>query len=590
MKILYIGNERRDAQTVARSLRGITQNVPLAWTQSLDQCSRYLAQNRDLAALVIDAPIHAGKWPSSLKDLRSFPLRPAIVVVVPQGTPPTFDSQAPPPDDFVINGQTFSDDLPIAVSRAVARVRGSQTPSTVPNNTEQRPARVTPEQAVDALFLDPKPTAQPELEQKLANLTAALQHAERRHTAAMAAAQAAHELAATEQLTGQERDFQAQMALERDKRRTIEEMLSSATSAREEAERRCASALTDAAAQSRELQRLTQREAELVAQSQSERAMRAGLEQQILKADAHGRELQQRYDETLKAAGEFAEQRAHFDRELSRIALEGDQLRERLMKAELDLAEARHDRERAAAEAARFTRREADLSAQLTNVQNNLRAVENHLSDAARELEETRQSAARDRAEAVERQASFEALLASERLEYDKQLAGMRSECERLGQACAAANEDVQRLNADLSDAKRVIEVTRREFQETLGHQSAEHATAVAALAAQIAERDERLKEEALRHEAALHASEAARAELHECLDAALAAGRHDIEQVQEALMATLEAVRATKRQQDVLQAKADHLADPAHEPRARAVQQPDIAAWQQLSKDEALV
>ena len=41
----------------------------------------------------------------------------------------------------------------------------------------------------------------------------------------MAAALAAHEFAATEQLTEQERGLQVQMALGMDKRRTVEEML-----------------------------------------------------------------------------------------------------------------------------------------------------------------------------------------------------------------------------------------------------------------------------------------------------------------------------------------------------------------------------
>jgi hypothetical protein len=647
MKILYIGNEQRDAQTVARSLRGITHNRPITWAHNLDQCARYLAQNRDLAALVIDASIHAGKWPSVLKDLRSLPLRPAIVVVVPQGTRPTFDSQTPPPDDYVINGQAFSDDLPVIVSRSVARVRGAQTPSTLSNNTErpkQRPVGVTPDKSLDALFLDATPTAPSELEQKLASLTAALQHSEQRHMEAMAAAQAAHEFAATEQLTGQERQFESQMALERDKRRTIEEMLSAATSAREEAERRCATALTDAAAQRRELERISKREAELVAQSQSERAMRAVLEQEIVQADAHVRDLQQRHDEALtKAVGELAEQRAHFDRELSRASLEGDHLRQRVIATDISLNEARREHESLAADVARLARRETDLSAQLATAHSQLCTVQSHLSDAVREVEEARDSAAQEqaaaasrfeltlarerearetserkldeirsaaagveralrdeaaalRAQAVERQVSFDAQLAKERLDYDSRLAGMQSQCERLGQACAAANEDVQRLNADLSDARRVIEVTRHEFQEAYDRQSTEHATAVAALAAQIAEHEERLREEASRHDAAQQASEQARAELQESLQTALAAGRHDIDQVQQALMATLEAVRATRRQQDILQTKADRIAEAQGQQlesrmtNSGVVQQADIAGWQQLTKDPALV
>jgi chromosome segregation ATPase len=643
MKILYIGNERRHAQTVARLLRGISESVPLAWTHSLDQGARYFAQNRDLAVLVIDAQIHAGQWPSSLKDLRSLPHRPAIVTVVPEGTPP-FDPLVPIPDESVVNSATFPTDLPSAVSRAIARVRGTQVPPARSDEQTHSPVRLTPEQAVDAL-LDLKPTSHADVEQNVASVTAALQQAERRHAAAMTAAQTAHELAAIEQLTEQERQFQAQLALEREKRRTLEEKLSAATSAREEAERRYALALTDAAAQSRGLEeRIGQREAELAAQSQRERALQSTLEQKIANADARMRDLQQRHDAAVsRAAGELAEQRAHFDRELSRTALEGNQLRERLLEAELSRDEARHDRESRAADITRLTRREADLSAQLAKVEGERHMVAARLTDAVREIEEARESAARERAaaehtltlalarendaretlerqlaeirsaaadverglrdeaaalraQAVAREAFFDARLADERLEFDERLADVRSERDRFEQACTAANADVQRLTGDLSDARRVIEDTRRELQDANDRQSAEYASLFAAFAVSLVERDERVKEEAARHDAALQASERARAELHECLQATLAAGRHDIDQVQHALMATLEALRTTKRRQDVRQNEADRIAEshePTHESQAatvRTAQQPDIAAWQQLSKDASLV
>ena len=479
MKILYIGNERRDAQTVARTLLGIAQSGPLAWAHSLDQCARHLAQNRDLAAIVVDAQIHAGKWPATLKDLRSLPGRPAIVVVVPEGTPPTFDSSAPPSDESVVNGPTFLTDLPNAVTRAVARVRGSQPPSTTPNAGQpQQPVRTSRERADDA-FLRLEPTAQAELEHKLASLTATFQQAERRHAAAMTAAQTAHELAATEQLTEQERQFHVQIALEREKRRTVEEMLSAATSAREEAERRIASAQTD--------------------------------------AEAHVRDIQQRHDAALtKAAGELAEQRTHIELTLARES------------------EAREILER-----------------KLTEFQSAAVDVERGLRDEAAAL----------RGQALEREASFEARLTSERL-----------------------------------DARRVLEDTQREFQETLGRQTTEHSVALAALAVTLAERDEQLKEETARHDAALQASERIRTELQECLQAALAAGRHDIDLIQKTLLEALEGTRAVKRRQDTLQTQADRIAesheapDESRAPNVREARQPEVAAWHELSKDAALV
>jgi len=590
MKILYIGNERRNAEAVATALRAITPNVTISWTQSLDHCARYLAQNRDLAALVMDAQAHAGKWPSSLRDLRSLHVRPAIVVVVPEGAAPTFNSLAPPPDDHVINGQTFLRDLPVAVSRAVARVHGSQPASTTPNGAEEPPrVEVTPEPTDDALA-DLKRTAQADLERKLADVTAAFQHAQRRHAAAMAAARVAHELAATEQLTEQERQFQVQIALERDKRQAVEEMLTEAASALEEAERRHAA---DAAAQTRELERAGQREADLLAQSQSERATRAALEQAVVDADINLRERQRRHDAALaKAAEELVEQRAQFDRELSRTAVEGEQLRERLNKVELALSESRHAHESAATDVARLKQREADLSAQLAQVEGDRHIVEGKLSDALRDIASTREFAARERA-AVEnrlelklaREIDARAILERKLGEAQSATFDAERRCREEAAVRAAADENVQRLSAELSDATRVLDGTRREFQKTFDRQSTEHAAALAALTVSIAERDERLREQAVRHDVALRASERARAELQERLQSALAAGRHNIEQVQETLMATIEALEAAKHRQEILQTEADR----APEPHEQVVQPAGLAALQH-NEDAALV
>jgi hypothetical protein len=732
MKILYIGNERRDAQAVATALRSIAPKVTLFWAHSLDHCARCLDENRDLAALVIDAQVHAGKWPSSLKDLRSLEIRPAIVIVVPEGTRPKFESHGPLPDGYVTSGQTFLRDLPLAVTCAVTRVRGSQPASPAPSNdTEPQSFQVTPERTEDDARVHLERTARVDLEQKLADVTAAFQEAQQRHAAAMAAALAAHEFAATEQLTEQEREFQARLALELDKRRTVEEMLAEAESALEEADRRYASALTNAATQTHELEharalvaerqrhfdrelsqtaadrdrleeRLTtakaaldhaqresqtaatdierlrrheadlsvqvadlqnvrddlgrqlidasrtieqaaQREAELFEQSQDERAMRAALEQAVADADARLRETQQRHGAALAAAaGEFAQHRAQLERELSRTAVDCDNLRERLNETEFALNQSRHEHESAAADVARLTQRETDLAAQLAHVEGARNIVEGQLSDALRETAEAREYAARERdaaekrradlelrivqetdaretlertlnetrsaardaerwfreeadalrAHGFEREEYFEARLASERLEYENRLAEMQTDYERLGRARAAADKNVQRLSADLTEATHVLEDARREFQNTIDRQSTEHATA---LAASIAERDQTLKEQAVRHDVSLRTSERARTELQERLHEVLATGRHEIEQVQEKLMATVEALEATLRRREILQTEVVRSSEPhgqREESRAknlRLLEQAPLAALQ-CNEDSALV
>ena len=732
MKILYIGNERRSAQAVATALRSIAPKVTLLWAQSLDHCARCVDENRDLAALVIDAQVHPGTWPSSLKDLRSLDIRPAIVLVVPEGARAKFESLGPLPDGYVTNGETFLRDLPVAVTSAVTRVRGSQPASLAPSNDAepQQLSHVTPERTEDAR-VPLERTAGVDLEQRLADVTAAFQDAQQRHAAAMAAALTAHELAATEQLTEQERGFQAQMALELDKRRTVEEMLADAASALEEAERRYASALTNAATQTRELEHVRalaaereqhfdreqsqasadrdrleerlatakaaldqsqresqlaaldierlrrheadlsvqvadlqnvrddlgrqlidasrtieqagQREAELVGQGEHERAMRATLEQAVADRDAELRETQQRHGAALAAAaGELAEQRAQLDRELSRTAVECDNLREGLNAAEFALNQSRHEHASAATDVARLTQRETDLSAQLAHVESARNVVEGKLSGALRGIAEAKEHAARERDAAEKRRADLElrivqetdaretlertlnetrsaaldaerwlreeadalrahglereeylnAQLASERLEYENRLAEMQTEHERLAQARAAADQNVQRLSADLTEGTRILEDARREFQNTIDRQSTEHATALAAL---IAERDERLKEQAVRHDVSLRASEKARTELQERLYGAVATGRHEIEQVQEKLMATVEALEATLRRREILQTEVVRSSEP-HEQREesrakslRLLEQTPLAALP-CNEDSALV
>ncbi len=695
MKILYIGKERRIAQAVATALRGVARKVTLTWAQSLDESQRYLDENRDVAALVMDAQVHAGHWPPSLKDLRSLKIRPAIVVLVPEGARPRLESQGPPPDGYVTTGQTFVRDLPVAVTSAVSRVQGSQPalPAGNDDSVPQQALQITPERTEDDMRVQVDRTAFVDLEQKLAKVTTALQEARERHAATMAATLVAHERAAAEQLTLQEREFQLQIELEYDKRRTVEEMLAEAASALEDADRRHASALTDAAAQTRELEharadlverqshfdrelsrttadrtrlekrlneteaaldharrdsqraaadveRLQQHEGELSAQVAElqiardnldrevieasraieqarqrestlageidhERATRATLEQALADADTKLREARQRHDVALAtAARELAEHQAQSDRELSRTAIESAELTKRLNEAELALTQARHDHGSALADVARLTQREADLSQQLAHTEHARHIVEGKLSHALQETADARASAARERsaaenrradlelrlgkeidarkilertldetrsaaleaerwfreeavalrAEGLEREASFEARLASERLEHESRLAEIRNECERLVQARAAADEHVTRLSADLSEATRVIEDTRRESRATIDRISAEHATALAAFADLIAERDERLKEQAVRHDVSLRAAEKMRGELQERLDAMLAAERDEIEQVQQKLMATVEALEATRRRREDMQ------------------------------------
>src|SRR5688572_18376087 len=126
MKILYLGSERHDAQTVAAALRGIAENGTVSWAPSVDQAARWLDENRDLAALLFDAQLDGESWRGLLKRVRGLAVPPAVVVIGPEGTPPRFGSTAAEADEYIPKNSSLFLDLPVVVTRAAARGRGAQ--------------------------------------------------------------------------------------------------------------------------------------------------------------------------------------------------------------------------------------------------------------------------------------------------------------------------------------------------------------------------------------------------------------------------------------------------------------------------------
>ena len=147
MKILYIGSERSEAQAVATALRGVEQDVSVSWASRLEPAVKWLDQNRDLAALVVEAQTNGGSWPSVLKHVRGPAMHPAVVAIVPEGTGASFESLRSEADDYIPRNPSLLRDLPVVVTRAVARARGQQELQQALNSvaeTTQRPA-VTPQ-------------------------------------------------------------------------------------------------------------------------------------------------------------------------------------------------------------------------------------------------------------------------------------------------------------------------------------------------------------------------------------------------------------------------------------------------------------
>ena len=163
MKVLYVGGERSDAQAVAAALRGIAANVTVSWTSGLDHVARWIDQNADLAALVIEAQVDRTSWRPVLKQVRGLASNPLVVVIMPEGTGPQFETLELEADEYLTKNQSLFHDLPIVVGRAIDRARAQA-------------------------LIELERAARADLEEKLAHARAALQEAEERHRSETAAA------------------------------------------------------------------------------------------------------------------------------------------------------------------------------------------------------------------------------------------------------------------------------------------------------------------------------------------------------------------------------------------------------------------
>ena len=412
------------------------------------------------------------------------------------------------------------------------------------------------DRASAAAIVDRLSRRESELSSLLAEATATRLSLERRLADAETAREAAdacvvrERRAAAEQLADRQRDLETQIAREIEKRNGIEETLAQAVNEHESAEKRHASAMADAAEQSRDLdaalrlahrnlesqatdiERLTEREAELLSmladattshadlerrlaateaafqdasaratrerlaaakraaereaeldgQIQRERATRVTLEQAAADADLALQDAQQRHEAALTAsAQELADRQAQFDNELTQTAAARDRLAQRLTDVEVALDQVRRDHQSAAADVERLAQREADLTSQLAGVQADRDNLAHQLAEATTAIEH-----------AAERERELEIQLADRRAEFDRELTQTAAARDRLAQRLTdvevaldqarrdhqSAAADVERLaqrEADLTSQLAGVQADR----DNLAHQLAEATTAI---------------------------------------------------------------------------------------------------------------
>ena len=248
-----------------------------------------------------------------------------------------------------------------------------------------------------------------------------------------------------------------------------------------------------------DVERLTQREADLTSRLAGVQATRDALDLQLAEArnaiadaDAALRDAEQRHNAALSAAAsDLAKRQARFDRELSQTVADRDHVSQRLSAAEIALANVRHDHQTAAADVERLTQLEADLTSRLADVQAARDAVERQLADTASALKHS----------------------SAHETELEGQIQQERATRTTLEQAIADANAALDQIRRDQqSTAADVERLTQREAaltsqladvqaaRDTLDLQLAEATNA-------IADADAALRDAEQRHEAALSAA-----------------------------------------------------------------------------------
>jgi predicted nucleic acid-binding Zn-ribbon protein len=266
-------------------------------------------------------------------------------------------------------------------------------------------------------------------------------------------------VADVERLTQREADLTSELANVRNTRDALEHELSEARTA---------------------LRTATERETSLSEQLDQERTTRTDLEQAMAEAETAMHDAKTSHESALAAAAaHLAAREADFTRELSDIAGERDRLTRELTDTTADRDATRRQYESATADLERLTDGATDLVAQLVDLQTAHDALERQLADATAAMkdaatrhtslegeiqqEQTKradleQVLSETRAAAFERESRLTIQVAQEQLEHETQLAESEErgrllvvECDTLRDDLSKVNEQVQRLRKDLA-------------------------------------------------------------------------------------------------------------------------------------------
>ncbi len=586
-------------------MRGIAQNLSVSWTSRLDYAARWIDQNKDIAALLVDTQVDRTGWSQVLDVLRGLTSRPRVVVITPENAGPQREFMEA--DEFLTRNESLSRDLSVIVRRALDRTQKAPVAPTPDNRGEDQhpevPAASAERQAHLEAMIELERAARSDVERQLAEAQAALHEAEKRHRSAMAAA--------AEQAAQQQAQYEIGLARAAASWEMVDEQL-------REAALNVARSRRDHEAAAANVDRLLRREAELSALLGEATANGAALEQRLVDAEAAVEAANRRAADELRTVTEqFAERqrglegliageiekRTGVEQNLARVVCERDAAQEqhagtmatataRLRELELALQLARQDCETKAADVERLATREAELTSMLgaagasnTDHERPLAATEAAFQDVSERATRDHLASAK---RAAEREAELDAQIQHERAANDglehanadltAQLADTRTVCDRLTLELSTAALRIADLDArhrEMTESRDTLERTLRDTRsaavEAQRSSNEEINAARAHSLEQASQFESRLSEAQRKHEtdvAALQRTlEDARAEFEATLHrlsaehgAALAARDREIEQRERQNVAANQAIQDWQQRNEALQREADRV------------------------------
>src|SRR4030095_7565349 len=139
MKILYVASERSRAQVATRALGTVYPNVSVLWGASFEKAAFGILENPDLAALIVEVQSDSHGC-SYLKQMQTGGLEAPVVMVLPEGAGSPIESLKAGANAYVAKGPSFSQELPVVVTRAVGGGQASAE-SAVAVPVDRRPHR-----------------------------------------------------------------------------------------------------------------------------------------------------------------------------------------------------------------------------------------------------------------------------------------------------------------------------------------------------------------------------------------------------------------------------------------------------------------